>query len=128
MQADERAGSPLRVALLLDRPGHGTSPQTGRQKFFASISFSVEASSSVSASSFVLERLQLARVRDLHPAEPGSPLVEGRIADAVLAAHIGRRKASRMLLQHLDDLLVRKSALAHVRLPKERTLPKFGDI
>ena len=33
-----------------------------------------------------------------------------------------------MLLQHLDDLLFGKSALAHVRLPKERTLPKFGDI
>jgi hypothetical protein len=33
-----------------------------------------------------------------------------------------------MLLQHLDDLLFGKSALAHVRLPKERTLPKIGDI
>jgi hypothetical protein len=33
-----------------------------------------------------------------------------------------------VLLQHLDDLLFGKSALAHVRLPKEQTLPKFGDI
>jgi len=33
-----------------------------------------------------------------------------------------------VLLQHLDDLLFCKSALAHVRLPKERTLPKIGDI
>ena len=29
-----------------------------------------------------------------------------------------------MLLQHFDDLRFSKSALAHVRLPKERTLPK----
>jgi hypothetical protein len=33
-----------------------------------------------------------------------------------------------VLLQHLDDLLFSESALAHVRLPKERTLPKFGGI
>jgi hypothetical protein len=33
-----------------------------------------------------------------------------------------------MLLQHLDDLLFRESALTHVRLPKERTLPKNGDV
>jgi hypothetical protein len=46
----------------------------------------------------------------------------------VLPAHIGRRHSGRVLLQHLDDLLFGKSALAHVRLPKERTLPKIGDI
>jgi hypothetical protein len=45
-----------------------------------------------------------------------------------LPAHIGRRQSGRMLLQHLDDLLFGKSALAHVRLRKERTLPKIGDI
>jgi len=33
-----------------------------------------------------------------------------------------------VLLQHLDDLLFGKSALTHVRLPKERTLPKIGGI
>src|SRR5262249_46400653 len=76
----------------------------------------------------LFQRLQLAGVGDLHPAEPRSPLVECRIADAVLPAHIGRRQSGRMLLQHLDDLLFGKSALAHVRLPKERTLPKIGDI
>src|SRR5436305_14701717 len=36
----------------------------------------------------VLERLQLACVGDLHPAEARAPFVEGRIADAVLPAHI----------------------------------------
>jgi hypothetical protein len=37
-------------------------------------------------------------------------------------------QSGRMFLQHVDDLLFRKSALAHVRLPKERTLPKIEDI
>ena len=46
----------------------------------------------------------------------------------MLPAHIGGRQPGRVLLQHLDDLLFGKSALAHVRLPKERTLPKIGDI
>ena len=62
-------------------------------------------------------------VVDLHPAEPGPPFVEGRIADAVLPADIGGRKSGRMLLQHFDDLLFGESALAHVRLHRERTLP-----
>jgi hypothetical protein len=52
MQTDELAGPPLRVALLPYRPGHSSFPQAGRQKFFPSISFSVEASSIDSASSF----------------------------------------------------------------------------
>jgi hypothetical protein len=33
-----------------------------------------------------------------------------------------------MLLENLDDLLFRVPALTHVRLPKERTLPKTGGI
>jgi hypothetical protein len=38
----------------------------------------------------IQQRFQLAGVGDLHPAEPRSPLVECRIADAVLPAHVGR--------------------------------------
>ena len=34
------------------------------------------------------------------------------------------RADSRVLLQNLDDLFLCVSALAHVRLPKERILPK----
>jgi transposase len=45
-----------------------------------------------------------------------------------LKQFIRRRQTGRALLQHLDDLLFGKSALAHIRLPKERTLPKIGDI
>ena len=42
--------------------------------------------------------------------------------------YIGGRQPSRVLLQHLDDLLFSESALAQVRLPKERILPKIEDI
>jgi hypothetical protein len=38
----------------------------------------------------------------------------------------GSRQTDRVLLQNLDDLLFGVSALTHVRLPKERTLPKNG--
>src|SRR5689334_7548900 len=51
MQVDQATSAPLRIALLSDRPGHSSSPQAGRQKFFPSISFSVDASSIVSAKS-----------------------------------------------------------------------------
>ena len=52
----------------------------------------------------------------------------GRVADAILAAHLAGRRPGRVLLQNLDDLLFGESALTHVRLPKERTLPKTGGV
>src|SRR5581483_6378502 len=61
--------------------------------------------------------LELAGVGDLHPAVPRSPLVEGCVADPVLAAQLAYRQAGSVLLQHLDNLLFRESALTHVRLP-----------
>jgi hypothetical protein len=33
-----------------------------------------------------------------------------------------------VFLQNPDDLFFAESALAHVRLPKERTLPKTGGV
>src|SRR5580698_9034798 len=66
----------------------------------------------------VLQRLELAGIGDLHPTVARAPLVEGRIADAVLAAQLARRQSGSVLLQHLDDLFFRKSALTHVRLPE----------
>src|SRR6185437_14410256 len=72
----------------------------------------------------VIQSLELAGVGDLHPAIARSPLVEGGIADAVLAAQLARRQSGSVLLQHPDDLFFRESALAHVRLPRDRTLPK----
>ena len=76
----------------------------------------------------VLQGLEPAGVGDLHPAVARSPLVERRIADAVFAAQLTCRQPGSVLLQHLDDLFFRESALAHVRLPRDRTLPKNGGI
>jgi hypothetical protein len=94
MQAHKPTGSPLRVALLADRPGHGFFPQAGRQKFFPSISFSVDASSIVSASRFLSRRF-LSSGRGF-PRELGRALVRldsltfeegssGQLADQDLA-------------------------------------------
>jgi hypothetical protein len=44
----------------------------------------------------------------------------------VLAAHLAGRQPGSVFLQNLDDLLFGESALTHVGLPKERTLPKTG--
>ena len=107
-----RAGAPLRVALLLDRPGHGLPPRAGRQKFFPSISRSVATSSIDSASSFfslpvlLLERLQPLGVGHLHAAVLRPPRVERRVADPVLAAQLRSRCPGLLLLQDPDDLLL----------------------
>jgi hypothetical protein len=73
MQTDEPIGPPLRLALLLDRPGHSSSPQAGRQKFFPSISFSFEASSIDSASSFFSLRFSSSRAFSLRASEISIP-------------------------------------------------------
>src|SRR6185312_1396698 len=57
----------------------------------------------------LLESLQLAGVRHLHPAILRTPVIKRRIADPMLAANIRRRHPSLMLLQNPDDLLFRKS-------------------
>src|SRR5271155_427736 len=122
MQANQPAGATLRVALIPHCPGHSSSLQAGRQKFFPSISFSVDASSIDSAKSFLSLRFSSSSAFSLRASEISipparSPLVEGCIADAVLPAHLASRQAGSVLLQHLDDLLFGKSALTHVRLP-----------
>src|SRR3954471_1030593 len=73
MQTDEPTGSPLRVALLPDRPGHSSFPQAGRQKFFPSISFNVDASSIDSASSFFSLRFSSSRAFSLRASEISIP-------------------------------------------------------
>ena len=52
INARQATGPPLRVTLLLHGPVHGSPPGTGPQKFFPSISFSVDTSIMDSASSF----------------------------------------------------------------------------
>jgi hypothetical protein len=44
LQPHHPAGPSLRIAFLLDRPAHSQSSNSGRQKFFPNISFSVAAS------------------------------------------------------------------------------------
>ena len=73
LQANQVAGPPLRVALLIDRPGHSTSPQAGRQKFFPSISFRVDASSIVSASNFLSLRFSSSSAFSLRASETSIP-------------------------------------------------------
>src|SRR3954452_18060119 len=73
MQTDEPTGSPLRVALLPGRPGHSPFPQAGRQKFFPSISSTVDASSIDSASSFFSLRFSSSRAFSLRASEISIP-------------------------------------------------------
>src|SRR5262249_54243550 len=53
----------------------------------------------------ILERLQPLGVRYLEATVLSLPLVEGRTADPVLAANIGRLSPSFLLAQHPDDSL-----------------------
>lgn len=61
------------------------------------------------------QRLQALRVGGLHAAVLRPPLVEGRVAEAVLAAQLGDHHPRFGLLEKPDDLLGGESALAHVR-------------
>lgn len=83
--------------------------------FFDRSSRSAAASSICSASSFFSfafssssELLQTLGFRDVHAAEFGLPVVQGRLRNAVLAREIGGLRPSLVLLQHRNDLLFRK--------------------
>jgi hypothetical protein len=56
----------------------------------------------------------LARMCRLNP-----PRVKRRVADAVLAAQIGRRSTGLMLLQHANDLLLREPRPLHCPSPDD---------
>ncbi len=58
--------------------------------------------------------LQAQRLRYLQAAILGLPLAEGRIADPVLAAHVGRLCSGLLLLHDREDLPVRKPAPLHL--------------
>ena len=62
----------------------------------------------------VLQRLQFARIGNVHAAIFGTPFVKGRIADAVLAAQIGCRQPRRcsfsaLMIWSSENLLRRMS-------------------
>ena len=73
VQIDQATSPPLRIAFLSDRPGHSASAQAGRQKFFPSISLSVDASSIVSASSFFSLRFSSSSAFSLRASETSIP-------------------------------------------------------
>lgn len=50
---------------------------------------------------------------DVHAAELGFPLVDARIADAVLAAQVRDHDAGLVLLQDADDLFFGKTVTPH---------------
>ena len=60
------------------------------------------------------QRLQPARLRDVHPAEAGLPVVDRGVTDPVLAAQAGDRNPGFMFLQNSDDLLFREAAALHI--------------
>jgi hypothetical protein len=60
-------------------------------------------------------RSQPLGVRHVHPAVLGSPLVEGGVAEAALAAQLLDPHAGRSLLDEPDDLYFCESALLYVR-------------
>ena len=65
-----------------------------------------------------LQRLQPPRIRHLHAAISRAPLVEGRVADAVLAAQLFRAQPGLMLLQDANDLLFAEPASLHRLSPR----------
>ena len=123
------AGTPAarspRYATL--QVSHGLPPGGGRHHFFDATSFSMALSSIASASSFfslafssssAFSRLASDTSR---PPILGLPLVEGRAADPVLAAHIRRLRPRLLLPQDPDDLFFREPA------PLHRPSPFRGD-
>src|SRR5665213_518603 len=62
----------------------------------------------------VLERPQLPGLADVHTAILGLPLVDARIAHAMLAAQIGDRDARLVLFQYPDDLVFGEPASFHL--------------
>jgi hypothetical protein len=119
LHVDQPARTSLRVALLLDRPGHDLSPGAGRQKFFSErLAESGHVAhrlgqTLVQLPVLILERLQRAGVGDLHRAVLRPPRLEGRVADPVLSAAVPDRDPRLVLLQDPDDLLLAEPALAH---------------
>lgn len=61
----------------------------------------------------VLKRLQPLRLRHIHAAELGLPVVERRVRNPVPAAQVGDLRARLLFPQHPDDLLFRKSLPLH---------------
>src|SRR5512137_3066461 len=64
------------------------------------------------------------RIRHVHAAEAGAPLVERGVAEAALPAQLLDRHPGLALLQEPNDLFLAESALLHVRHSPERRTPR----
>src|SRR6516162_528270 len=71
--ADQCTCAPLRIALLIDCPGHDHSPGTERQKFFPRASRSVATSSIDSANSFFSLRFSSSSAFNLRASDTSMP-------------------------------------------------------
>ena len=75
----------------------------------------------------VFKTLQPLSIADIHPPTLGLPLVDGRIADPILAAHISNGNTSLLLPQNADDLIFGESiALNLWSFRSGQSLPQTG--
>ena len=65
----------------------------------------------------LLELLHPGHQRHVHAAVLTAPLVERRRTDPMLPAQVRHRRSGLRVLQHRQDLAVRKSRSLHVELP-----------
>jgi hypothetical protein len=68
----------------------------------------------------LLKLLHPRHQRHVHAAVLAAPFIKRRRTDPVLSAQIRHRRPSLGLLQHREDLAVRKSRSLHVELPPTR--------
>ena len=114
MQTDEPAGLFSLIAQVTARfrkrgvtSFFRASPSASRRRIDSASSFFSLRFSSSSAFQLARSEISIPPKRDHHLS----------IADAVLPAGTHRQPTAACCLQHLDDLLFGKSALAHVGLP-----------
>src|SRR5215510_5664320 len=73
------------------------------------------------------ELLQSAKLRDIQTAVAGFPVIEGRVADAVLAHQLRHLHTRLGLLQDRDDSFFGKPRLLHSSSPsQENSTPKWS--
>ena len=79
------------------------------------------------ARALVLKPLRALGLADVHPTILGFPLVDGRIADAVLAAQICDGNPGLVLFQNADDLIFGEPAALHLwSFRLGQSLPQTG--
>src|SRR5205823_12876550 len=102
---------------------HRLAASSGRHHFFPSRSFNAALSSIASANSRFSLAFSASRLRsrlaslNLEPTVLALPIVERRVAHAVLAAQLRDRHPGLLLLQDADDLILRVPRPLHPSVP-----------